>query len=386
MVRATAGSTSPDQAVQAIDGLAANLYRRLSSTAGNLVFSPTSIEVALAMARTGARGQTRTQMDTVLGAPPGDGLDASLNALDLALASRSGTRGSPGRRAPVSLSLADQLWGQRGLRFEPNFLDELARDYGAGLRLVDYAHDPEGARRDINIWASDQTHGRIRELIAPRQLDRSTALVLANAVYFKAPWHTDFSTPTPQPFHGPGGSTTSVPTMSGGEGGRYGEGPGWRAAEIPYLGDQLSMVVIVPDDLSSFERSLDGTQLAAITSGLHQPLVDVDLPSFSFRRSFSLADQLSALGMPLAFSPEADFSGMTTQASLLISKVLHQAYIAVGQHGTEAAAATAVVAEPTAALAGQHLVVDRPFLFAIRDRKTGAILFLGRVTDPTSST
>ena len=174
--------------------------------------------------------------------------------------------------------------------------------------------------------------------------------------------------------------------ITGGEGGSYGEGPGWKAAELPYLGDQLSMVVIVPDHLASFERSLDGAQLAGISGGLHEPLVSIQMPTFTFRRQFSLAGELSAMGMPLAFTTGADFSGMTTTEPLQLSGVFHQAFIAVDQHGTEAAAATAVVAEATSAPAGASLVVDRPFLFAIRDRHTGAILFLGRVTDPGAAT
>jgi serpin B len=377
------GSASTDLAVRATDTLAADLYRRLATTSGNLVFSPTSIELALAMTRDGAKGETRAQMDAVLGAPDDRGLDASLQALDLALAARSGTRRGPDRTGQVSLSLADQLWGQRGLPFEPTFLDELARNYRAALKPADFETSPETARRTINTWASDQTHGRITDLIPTGGVDTSTRLVLANTVYLKAPWDREFSTPTAQTFHLPGGATTSAPTMAGGDGGGYGQGPGWRAAEVPYLGGELSMVVIVPDDLANFEHSLDGPELATITSGLHQPLVDIQLPTFAFRRSFSLADQLSALGMPLAFTPNADFSGMTTDASLFIGRVFHQSYVAVDQHGTEAAAATAVVAEASAARLGESLVVNRPFLFAIRDRHTGAILFLGRVIDPT---
>ncbi len=385
VARRPAGASGSQLAVQATDELAAALYQRLAAPGGNVVFSPYSIEIALAMTRTGARGATRDQMDRVLGAPPGTALDASLNALALALASRSGTRGDPGHQGQVSLSTADQLWGQAGLRFEPAFLDQLAADYGAGMRPADFATGPNTARREINTWASDETHGRIKDLIPDGGLDGATRLVLANALYFKAPWLTEFSAPTPSAFVGSGGSTESVPTITGGGGGGYGEGPGWKAAELPYLGGDLSMVVIVPDDLARFDRTLDGNELAAITGHLDDPLESIAMPTFSFRQRFSLKSELSALGMPLAFSEAADFSGMTTSEALFLREVFHQAFISVDQHGTEAAAATAVVAETSAARAGASLVVDRPFVFAIRDRRTGAILFLGQVTDPASA-
>jgi serpin B len=380
--------TSTSVAVTATDTLAASLYRRLASTPGNLVFSPYSIELALAMTRTGARGATRTQMDRVLGAPGGAALDQSFNALDQTLATRSGRQTSPERTGQVSLSVANQLWGQQGFGFRPTFLDGLAADYGAGMKLVDFEHQTESARTAINDWATQQTHGRIPDLIPAGVLDDSTRLVLANALYLKAPWRTEFSAPTPQPFHGPGGSTSSVPTMAEGAGGAVEQGAGWRAVEVPYLGDALSMVLIVPDDLARFERTLDGPELAAITAGLSRGRSRVSMPTFQFTQHFSLAQPLAALGMPLAFSDRADFTGMTDQAPLHISAVVHKAFIAVDQHGTEAAAATAVAVALSAGIAEPPTVfkADRPFVFAIRDVRTGAILFLGRVTDPTTST
>ncbi len=202
-----------------------------------------------------------------------------------------------------------------------------------------------------------------------------------NAIYFKAAWAVFFGPPTDQPFTPLSGARHAVPTITGGEHGTYGSGPGWKAAEIPYIGQHLSMVVIEPDHLSSFEASLTGPELAAITGGLHENLTSIRLPTFKFDQQFDLAAQLAALGMPDAFG-NADFSGMTTHDTLVLSHVFHQAYIAVDQHGTEAAAATAVVGEATAVMPGESLVVDHPFLFAIRDQQTGAILFLGRVTQP----
>ena len=359
------------------------MYRRLASVDGNnLIFSPYSIEIALAMTLTERRA-SRAQMDQVLHAVAGDELDRSLNARPGIGVARGG-ESSGERKGDVSLAFANALWGQKGFGFEQPFLALLATDYGAGMKIVDYKTDFEGARKQINTWASDRTNAKIIDLLAPGSLDTMTRPVLTNAVYFKAPWVEKFDPLGDRPFRKFDGSTPSVPTMSGGEGGKYGEGPGWKAAELRYLGDELSMVVIVPDDLQSFEASLDGPTLASITGGLKEQLVSAQLPKFTFRTSVPLKPQLSAMGMPLAFSDGADFSAMSTTEQLLIDDVYHQAFIAVDEEGTEAAAATAVVITALSAMMGKSLVADKPFLFAIRDKATGAILFLGRVTDPAT--
>lgn len=373
-------------AVTATDGLAADLYRTLATGDKNLVFSPYSVEIALAMTRNGAKGETRAQMDKVLRADAA--LDRSLNALDAALASRNGDRSTAERKGSVSLENANALWGQVGFPFDPVFLAELARDYGAGMQTVDYAKDAEAARMSINNWAAARTHDKIKDLLPSGVLDSLTRLVLGNAVYFKAPWETKFDAATPKPFTKTDGSVISVPTMRvAGHTftGRYGEGAGWKAGEIPYLGGELSMVVVVPDDLKAFEASLDGATLAGVIAGLHDSLTNAQMPKFTFRTSVQLQDQLGALGMPLAFGRDADFSGMDGRKDLFVKAVVHQAFIAVDEEGTEAAAATAVVAELKSLRVGKVLVADRPFLFVITDNKTGTPLFLGRVTDPSVS-
>ncbi len=374
-------------AVASTDALGTDLYRRLVATAGdgNLLLSPYSIELALAMTRNGAVGPTRDQMDAVLHAGSGDGLDRSLNALDQALASRSGHRGDQVRSGDVSLAAANSLWGQRGFAFEQPFLTTLAADYGAGMHLVDYQSDADGARRTINQWVADHTNDKIPDLLPAGALDDLTRLVLANALYFKAPWALPFTDAGSQPFTRADGTVIQAPAMAASRTATYGTGPGWQAAAIPYVGRELSMVVIVPDDLAAFERSLDGPTLASIGAATTQPLGRLQLPPFTFRSTAQLQAPLSAAGMPLAFDPEdADFSAMTTSDRLHVSDVYHQAFIAVDEQGTEAAAATASVMEATSAIS-TSLVVDRPFVFVIRDDATGATLFLGRVTDPTST-
>jgi serpin B len=386
-VDATAEQAAP--AVTATAGLGADLYRRLAAAQqGNLVLSPASIEIALAMTRNGAKGPTRTQMDAVLHAGEGSTLDTGLNGLDRALTARNGHKERGERSGDVAVETANALWAQKGFTFDDVFLGALARDYGAGVNVVDFRADAEAGRTRINTWAAAKTHDKIKDLIPQGAVDPDTRLVLTNAVYFKAPWAQKFAKLGAKPFTKADGSFADVPTIAGGgtaAGGTYGEGEGWKAAELPYLGGELSMVVIVPDDLAAFEGALDGDRLQAITGALRDPLRKAQLPTFTFRTALSLKEQLGALGMPLAFTDTADFSAMTTADEVWIGDVLHQAFIAVDEEGTEAAAATAVVMVAGAAPRapeGAELIADRPFLFAIRDVPTGAILFLGRVTDP----
>jgi serpin B len=381
--RAPTEGTSSAVAVAAVNGLAADLYRQLAIDDANLVLSPYSVEVALAMARNGARGETRTQMDAVLRAGPGAELDAAFNVLDALLAGRSGHRGDDVRNGDIELATANAVYGQRDTTFETLFLETLARYYGAGVRLVDFKGAAEAARREINEWVADQTKDRIVDLLPDGSLDALTRMVLTNAIYFKAPWAKKFHPADSQPFTRVDGSVVSAPAMATTKIGTYGEGPGWRAASIPYLGNELSMVVIVPDDVTAFESSLDGDELGAILQATQQQLATLQMPKFGFRTEAALKPLLSALGMPLAFADDADFSGITTEERLRIDDVFHQAFIAVDEEGTEAAAATAVVFEAVSGPVGPSLVVDRPFLFAIRDDTTNAVLFLGRVMDPT---
>jgi serpin B len=356
---------------------------------GNIVFSPASIGLALAMAELGAKGQTAAQMNAVLHGVAADG-GLGLNALSAALAARSGSfKDSAGRDIELTLRIANAPFAQAGLALEPAFLDALASQFGAGLREVDYAADPDGARALINGWVKDETAGRIPELLAPGVISRYTKLTLVNAIYLKAPWETAFDKAgtAAAPFTRADGSVVSVPTMSGGEQATsYAAGPGWQAVQLPYANDTLAMTIILPDNLASFVAGLDGAQFARITGALVGRQVDLSLPRFKVQTQVDLAKTLGSLGMPLAFIPgQADFSGITSEVPLNISAVIHQANISVDEQGTEAAAATAVVMVGLAAPAQPVTVkVDHPFLFAVRDLASGAVLFLGQVTDPSA--
>ena len=375
----------------AADGMTAfglSLYRALASEPGNLVFSPASIELALAMARPGARGETAGQMDAVMHDVGADANADSINALDVALAGRSGTfTDAEGTSLPVTLRIANAPFAQAGMPIEPAYLDALASRFGAGLRLVDYQRAADVARGLINEWVRDTTNGKIAQLMAPGTLDAMTRLVLVNAIYLKAPWATPFDAERTASgtFTKADGTTVQVPMMSATEALRYASGAGWRAVELPYLGDQLVLDVLLPDDLASFERALDPQVFARITASLAGQEVELSLPRFGATTQADLATVLASLGMPLAFDRDrADFSGITAAERLFIAHVVHEATITVDEKGTEAAAATAVAMAATAMPAEPVVLrVDRPFLFALRDRPTGAVLFLGRIVDPS---
>ncbi len=387
--RAAVPQADPSAAADGMTAFGLALYRALAAEPGNLVFSPASIELALAMARAGAQGRTASQMDAVMH-DVGTGANAdSLNALDAALASRNGTfTDAEGHPLPVTLRIANAPFAQTGMPIESAYLDALASRFGAGLRLVDYERAPEVARGLINGWVSDTTNGKIAQLLAPGTLDTMTRLVLVNAIYLKAPWATPFDVErtVAGPFTLADGTTAQVPMMSATEALRYASGTGWQAVELPYLGDQLVLDVILPDDPGSFGQALDPQVLSRITGSLASQEVELSLPRFAATTQTDLAALLAGLGMPLAFDPDhADFSGITTAERLFIARVVHEATITVDEKGTEAAAATAV-AMAASAMPAQPIVmrVDHPFLFVLRDRPTGAVLFLGRISDPSA--
>jgi serpin B len=390
--RRAAGDAHLGDAAQAVREFGADLYGRLASTAGNLVCSPYSVAVALAMARVGAVGKTADEMDDVLRGGSQPDFNDGMNALSAHLDSLAGPQTRlDGSKADVALATANSLWGQLGIEWQQQFLDTLAREYGAGMHVVDYIRQTESARRQINTWTSHQTENRIPEIIPAGVLDLLTRLVLANAVYLKAPWEAPFedTLTTKRRFTRADGSTVEVDMMRGAlESVDYARAGGCQIARLPYAGGGLAMSALLPDgDLSSFESGLTGDALTALLRAPRRVAsLDLQMPRWRFRVFSSLKETLSAMGMPTAFDPyAADFDGMTTQADLYITAVLHDAFIAVDESGTEAAAATAVVMRDTAAmLPAGSLVLDRPFLFVIHDVESSTPLFMGRVSDPTA--
>jgi serpin B len=391
--RSPADPRALGSAAGSVRAFSADLYRRIASgPAANVVCSPYSVAVALAMTRAGAAGTTAREIGAVLHAPDEAALNSGMNALALQLESLAGPRGTSNRPKPtISLDTANSLWGQQGVAWSPAFLDILARDYGAGMRLADYVHAAERARVAINAWTAGRTHQRIPRVVPPGVLDADTRLVLVNAIYLKAPWNTPFpkAATKPMPFTRDDGSTVRVPMMSATPtGARYATGPGWQAVDLPYAGSRLAMTIVVPDRgrLAQLEASLTGDVLPGLFTRLRTAQVRLGLPRWSFRTQASLAPLLAALGMTTAFTARADFSGMATRERLAISAVQHEAFVAVDEDGTEAAAATAAVMATSARaleIPAVTLVVDRPFLFVIHDALTTTPLFIGRVAAPS---
>ena len=390
--RADCACTS-NLAVTTVNGLGIDLYHHLSTRSDgsniNLVFSPASIAVALSMTLAGAKAMTATQMDTVLHVADPAALPPSMNALTTGLGERTKSiKGPDGKIVDVTLAIANSLWAQKDMSFDAAFLDLLASQYDAGLQLVDYKKDPEAARVLINAWVDDMTKHRIKDLIPKGALTAQSRLTLVNAVYMKAPWSTPFSKPSTAPasFTTTAGATVTVPTMHVDSHFNYSKGSGWKAVELPYVGGDLSMLIVVPD--SGGGASLDdaAAALPTLTSGSTSQQIKLSLPKFDIETATGLADVLSTMGMPTAFSDAADFTGMTTSEHLSIGAVIHQANITVDEDGTEAAAATAVLMTAGAIPAEPiDLTVDRPFVFAIRDNPTGAILFMGHIGDPSKT-
>ncbi len=387
--RVTAPDTPPDDLQTLVDNnnaFAFDLYRSVQTQDGNLIYSPYSISLALAMTYAGARGETESQMTQTLHFLPGDQLHPAFNALDLQLAERGKAQSE--EETPLQLDIANAVWAEQTYPFLQSFLDTIALNYGAGIRLADFINQYEAVRKEINNWVSDQTEDKIKDLIPEGVLDSDTRMALVNAIYFKADWLDPFDADSTQdaPFHLLDGSEVTVPTMNQDTFIPYAKGDGWQAIELAYQGETAAMDIIVPDDgrFEEVESSLDYETASAILSSLRPTSVTLALPKFKFESEFSLADQLKALGMPDAFDPErADFSGMSDRNDLYISAVLHKAFVAVDEKGTEAAAATAVIVGVTSApMFDVTLTIDRAFIFLIHDIPTGQILFVGRVLNP----
>jgi serpin B len=369
-----------------------DLYQQLKTGEGNLFYSPYSISAALAMTYAGAGGTTAERMARALHFDlPQEKLHPAFNWLDSELAKRgegAGGKDDEGFR----LNVVNAIWGQKDYEFKVAFLDTLAENYSAGLRILDFISEPEKSRITINDWVSEQTEERIQDLIAPGGITPLTRLVLTNAIYFNAAWENQFyeEATTDLPFYLLGGGSVTVPMMRQTESFGYAEGDNYQAVELPYDGRELSMVILLPTEgkFTEFENGLDYRQADGIIGSLKDKRVKLTMPKFEFESEFSLKQALSALGMAEAFSGGADFSGMTGNNDLFIGDVVHKAFVSVDENGTEAAAATAVVMVTSAPGPKPEepvtVTVDRPFIFLIQDIETGAILFIGRVMNPAA--
>ncbi|WP_437878182.1 serpin family protein [Sorangium sp. So ce513] len=367
---------------------ALDLGRALQSSNQNLVYSPYSISTALAMTYAGARTTTEEAMAEAMRFElPQERLHPAFNAVDLELQERArdsgGTEGGGFR-----LHTANAIWSQSAA-MEPPFLKVLSEHYGAHVRLANFSSAEEGADL-INKWVSHHTEGKIPTLLHSAPM-HDTEYVLVNAIYFDAAWRTPFEERATKPgtFRRGDATSVTVPMMRGVQETRHGAGDGWEAVEIPYAGTPVSMFLVLPAEgtADAFLESLDGAALEEIIASMQERSVDITMPKFSFSSSPALEPPLSELGMGIAFGPGADFSGITGGLGIYIQAVIHKAFIGVDEAGTEAAAATAVVFGQSGAGTFREpasIVLDRPFFFFISDVPTGALLFAGRVNDPTA--
>lgn len=353
------------------------LYRRLAAEPGNLFLSPASVSMALGMVYAGAEGETAAEMAQALRYPAAganEGMADLLRRLPIA---------AEGRR----LDIANALWVQQTFPLKPAYLDQVRRHYGGGAQAVDFTGAPDRAIATVNRWAEEKTAGRIKSILRPENINDRTRLVLTNAVYFKADWLHPFQAAQtrPRPFKLGGGTTVSVPMMRQRGHFRLLENPSFEAVEMPYKGEELSMLLFVPKEsvgLKAFERQLEGKALSGwidrlMASERHD--LSLVVPKLELDTRASLVPQLQALGIRRAFTQMAQLGGMA-DARLYLSDVLHQTYLRVDEKGTEAAAVTAGLAEIVSM--PRLFEVDRPFFFVIRDNRSGTLLFLGRIERP----
>ena len=391
--RAEIGNVSGSDLERLADGntqFAFNIYQQLQSLPGNLFYSPYSISSALAMTYAGAEESTAEEMASVLRFMlDQENLHPAFNALGQKLDSLAELEVPQDQGDPFQLNIANAIWGQQDFHFEDDFLDLLAENYGAGLRLLDYISQPEESRLAINQWVSDETKEKIQDLIPQGGITNDTRLVLSNAIYFKATWLEPFNENMTEEgiFYGLEEEEIPAQMMKTGHDAsfRYLKEDGYQVVELPYIGNQVSMLVVVPDQgrFEEFEDQFSVEELNRILDGISYSPVVLTFPRFEFETEISLASTLAAMGMPTAFSDAADFSGMTGAKDLFISDVFHKAFVSVDEEGTEAAAATAVVmAVESMPESPIELTVDRPFLFLIREHETGTVLFMGRVVNP----
>lgn len=371
-----------DELLQGNSEFALSLYKELKGEKdGNFFYSPYSISLMMAMAYAGARGETEQQMaDAMEFNLSQEELHEAFNYLALQLLQRTSDD------ANFKLDVVNDIWGQKDFHFLDGYLDILAENYGAGLKILDFIDDPEGARQTINDYIYEKTNQLIKDLIPEGSINIYTRLVLTNAIYFKADWESKFNKNATHDgtFNLANGSQVTVSMMNQRAFFKFANEADWKAIELPYDGEKIAMDIIVPEDLSVFEDSMNFETINQIIAAMQSSDIELTMPKFKFTSDFDLNDALKALGMPIAFDPyNADFSGITDVQQLYIQQVIHKAVVAVDEEGTEAAAAGAVIIGIVSM--PQVFVVDKPFIFLIRDIETGTILFMGRVLNPAAS-
>lgn len=375
-------SAAADPIPAGMNQFATKAYGELARQSGNIIFSPFNIATALSMALAGAHGRTAAEMTAVLHQSGDSSYHSTLAALVGELIKTSNNSGD-------ELAIANGLWVQKDLPIQSAFQRIIRDQYGAPLTPLDFQRDANGARVRINSWTSDHTKGKIPDLFGPGSLDAQTRLVLTSAIYFYGKWAVPFEpqTTAPGPFKLQGGKTAEARFMHQTHSFDYGETASLQILEMQYADQRLAFDVLLPkaaDGLAEVEKSLTAANLDSWLKTLRDARVQVFLPKFRSEAKYELADVLAGMGMPDAFKASADFSGIDGRRDLLISKVVHKAFVDVSEKGTEAAAATGLKMMPTAVRPLQNVVfrADHPFVFLIRDIKSGVVLFAGRLVRP----
>lgn len=369
---------------------ATDFYQQIAGEDGNIIYSPLSLSLALGMTSLGAEGGTEEAMlKTLKLTVPEEQIDPGFSALLNALEASQVVENPDHDGNTFQLNIANAIWAQSGSDINQKFLDRIARYFGSGIHQVDFRQSPEVARDLINDWVEEETHQKIKDLIAKGAITDVTRIVLANAIYFNGSWLYTFpeSHTSEMPFHLPDNTEVAVDMMQlKGKHLGYTAGEGYQVVTLPYLGTDFSMTLFVPEPgrFSRFEAGFSAIRLEELLNARQSTLVDLWLPKFDFETTLDAKAPLVAMGMGEAFGREADFSGLSNSDDLMITDVLQKATITVDENGTEAAAATAVIVGLKSAMPmeGVQLKIDRPFLFIIQHEPTGAILFMGRVIEP----
>lgn len=389
--------------VKDLTGFTVDLYRQLreSEQENNVFFSPYSVSIAIAMAYAGAEGKTETQIREALRwTLDEETLHPAFNRLSRLIeenpvSGEESTTTATGSDEPVPLRIrvANAIWGQQGFPFEESYLEIIAKHYGSGLQTVNFTGNAKAARESINEWVRNETEGKISELVGPESVTEMTRLVLTNAIYFQASWKSPFNPEktAAREFTGIDDSTAQMPMMEKTASLPHAEVDGHQIVKLPYVKSSASMVVILPaeGEFVSLRKSLNPKRFTTFTDALSPSEGRLVLPKFEYATSLSLPSELSAMGMSHAFKPEsADFSGMYDEKevsqNLYLQDVIHTAFVAVDEQGTEAAAATAASAGivSTGPSSPWEMIVDRPFLFFIQDEETDTIIFAGDFSTP----
>lgn len=359
------------------------LFNKTGVGERNCFISPFSISTAMAMTYAGAREQTEKQISTVFH------FSSNSSAFHKEFYNSTELVRAAGSSDGLKLNFANAIWLDKSLKLEKKYKSVMKKSYKSGFTPVDFASAPEAARTEINQWVAGKTENKIEKLLIEGDVDNGTALVLTNAIYFKGNWTNRFNEEKSQQgkFKVREGESVEVTYMNITEKFRFLEMKGMQVVELPYEGNRVSMYVILPDPNKNIDAFIGRLTPEAFEKGcdaMKETKISLQFPKFKYESRYELQSVLGEMGMPDAFGSGADFSGITGGRDLYISKVVHKAFIEVNEKGSEAAAATAVVMRKNAEIPKQ-VVVDRPFVFLIRDNMTGAVLFLGKVVNPNTT-